>query len=83
MRALTLAVEVLLNCSSTENKYSLAVKKLLYASFLGIPPLIADVTMFFIIRRDIRLKRSHLVKLTLSLALLSFVKTMSFSTRKA
>jgi hypothetical protein len=43
MRALALALEVLLNCSSTETKYSLAVKGLLSASFSGISSFIADV----------------------------------------
>jgi hypothetical protein len=63
MRALALAVKVLLNCSSIETKYPLAVKGLLYASFSGILSLIADVIVLFIIMRDMRLERSHLAKL--------------------
>jgi hypothetical protein len=83
MRVLALALEVLLNCSSTENKYSLAVKRLLSASFSEISHLIAGVIVFFIIMRDMRLECYHLAKLELSSALLSFVKAASLSTCKA
>jgi hypothetical protein len=82
MRALALALEVLLNCSSTETKYYLAVIGLLSASFSGIPPLIAYVIVLFIIMRDMRLERSHLAMLALSSVLLSFVKAPGLSTRK-
>jgi hypothetical protein len=52
MKPLTLVLELLLNPYSTKAKYYFAVKTL-FASFSGLPPVIAYVIIFFTIMRDV------------------------------